>query len=75
MSAPLELAARLLARHGALVEVHAGAIEAVLSRELGAELGIGEHAVLAESPGPQAHHVGYGSALLERMGGGCPDLC
>jgi hypothetical protein len=67
MSAPLEFAARLLARRGALVETNAGAVEAVLSRELGAELGLGEHAVLAESPSPQAHHVGYGSALLERM--------
>lgn len=55
MSAPLEFAARLLARRGALVETNAGAVEAVLSRELGAELGLGEH------PGPPTHHVGMGT--------------
>lgn len=67
MSAPIEFAARLLARRGALVETSAGVVEAVLSSGLGAELGLGEHAFLAENPGPQLLHVGYGSALLERM--------
>ena len=67
MSGPLEFAARLLAHRGALVEAGAAGVEALLSRELGAELGLGEHALLVESPTPEGQHVGYGSALLERM--------
>jgi hypothetical protein len=63
----LAFAARLLARRGALVEESASLLEAVLPRELGAELGLEEHAVLVETPRPGAHHVGYGSALLERL--------
>ncbi len=67
MSGPLGFAARLLARRGALVEATPGAVEALLSSELAREFGLGEHVVLAEAPGSAAHHVGYGSALLERM--------
>jgi hypothetical protein len=67
MSGPLGFAARLLTRRGALVEATPGGVEALLSRELANELGLGEHVVLAEAPGSAAHHAGYGSALLERM--------
>jgi hypothetical protein len=67
MSGPLEFAARFLVQRGALVEATAAGAEALLSRELAAELGLGEHAFLAERSGSAAHHVGYGSALLERM--------
>lgn len=67
MSGPLGFAARLLARRGALVEPGAGTVEALLSRELATELGLGDHAVLSESPHPDAVHVGYGSALLDRL--------
>ncbi len=68
MTDPLEFAARFLSRRGALVEANGSAVEAVLARELGAELGLEEHAVLVDAPGsPGGHHVGYGSALLERL--------
>lgn len=67
MSRPLDFAARLLAQRGALVEATPGSVEAPVSASLASELGVGEHVVLVESPGPAAEHVGYGSALLERM--------
>ena len=67
MSGPLDFAARFLGRRGALVEATAGRAEVLLSPDLAAELGLGEHALLAERAGSAAHHVGYGSALLERM--------
>lgn len=67
MSGPLGFAARLLARRGALVDPAVGTVEALLPRELATELGLGEHAVLSENPHLQAAHVGYGSALLDRL--------
>ncbi len=67
MSGPLDFAARLLARRGALVEATPAAAEALLAEPLAAELGVGEHLVLAERPDATAVHVGHGSALLERL--------
>jgi hypothetical protein len=66
MSGPLGFAARFLARRGALVEAAPDAVEALLSRELAEELGLGEHVLLAAGPGAGTQ-VGYGTTLLERM--------
>lgn len=67
MNGPLDFAARLLARRGALVEATPAAAEALLAAPLAAELGLGEHLVLTERPDAAAVHVGHGSALLERL--------
>lgn len=67
MSAPLEFAARLLARRGALVERDHAGIEAILPPAVAAELGLAEHAVLGDAEAPGVRHAGYGSPLLERM--------
>jgi hypothetical protein len=67
MSRPLDFAARLLARRGALVDAGPEAVEAVLPRELAAQLGLGEHVRLFEEPSPQGLSAGFGSALLERL--------
>jgi hypothetical protein len=68
MNGPLNFAARLLARSGALVDTSAKTIEVLLPQDLAEKLDLeNEHVVLSESPIPHAIHVGYGSALLDRM--------
>ncbi len=67
MSRPLEFAARLLSRRGALVDASGEALEAVLPRELASQLDLAEHVLLSDSPSPQGHAVGFGSSLLERL--------
>lgn len=49
------------------MEPGAGNAEALLPRELAAELALGEHTMLSANPHPDAVHVGYGSALLDRL--------
>lgn len=67
MSAPLEFAARLLARRGALVESTPLSTEVLLGEPLATEFGLNEHCVLTERPEPLAVHVGLGSSLLDRL--------
>lgn len=67
MIEPLAFAARLLARHGALVEERDGRLESVLPPELAGSLGVPEAVTLAMEERPGTRAVTYGSELLERM--------
>ncbi|MBI4264836.1 MAG: hypothetical protein HY657_10700 [Acidobacteria bacterium] len=72
MSSPLaDFTARLLTRHGALVEHDRGEIVAVMPPPLATELGVAEYQRFAfdrRTAGPHALVVDYESPLVERFG-------